>query len=191
MWAACPQAADVCRLLLLYFRIAVGCTKKVRGYSAASSARSFLVPFSFGAPFSFSSPTGIKLYLLVALQPDAIYLDPRVSLLAAVLSSPIGRGTLSKDLSFPTIAGSDANGAIIHYSAEPGSCRTVGKDSMLLLDSGAQVRWNSSAFLLPRIFHIYWGVTSLIGGRYYFKLGKRFCTTYVLGSCFTVFEQRK
>ncbi|CAN0368130.1 unnamed protein product [Pylaiella littoralis] len=42
------------------------------------------------------------------------------------------------DLSFPTIAGSDSNGAIIHYSAERGSCRTVGRDSMLLLDSGAQ-----------------------------------------------------
>lgn len=53
---------------------------------------------------------------------------------------------LSKDLSFPTIAGSDSNGAIIHYSAERGSCRTVGRDSMLLLDSGAQVsheRFNS------------------------------------------------
>lgn len=48
--------------------------------------------------------------------------------------------TRSKDLSFPTIAGSDSNGAIIHYSAERGSCRTVGQDSMLLLDSGAQVR---------------------------------------------------
>ncbi|CAM9489667.1 unnamed protein product [Ascophyllum nodosum] len=42
------------------------------------------------------------------------------------------------DLSFPTIAGEGRNGAIIHYKAEPGTCRIVGKDSMLLLDSGAQ-----------------------------------------------------
>lgn len=43
-----------------------------------------------------------------------------------------------KGLSFPTIAGEGKNGAIIHYSAEPGSCRIVGPTSMLLLDSGAQ-----------------------------------------------------
>ncbi|CAM9439846.1 unnamed protein product, partial [Hapterophycus canaliculatus] len=42
------------------------------------------------------------------------------------------------DLSFPTIAGENSNGAIIHYSAEPSSCHTVGRQSMLLLDSGAQ-----------------------------------------------------
>lgn len=42
------------------------------------------------------------------------------------------------DLSFPTIAGENSNGAIIHYSATPGSCHTVGRESMLLLDSGAQ-----------------------------------------------------
>ncbi|CAM9110428.1 unnamed protein product [Choristocarpus tenellus] len=44
------------------------------------------------------------------------------------------------DLSFPTIAGADSNGAIIHYSAQPESCRIVGKTSMLLLDSGAQYK---------------------------------------------------
>ncbi|CAM9741765.1 unnamed protein product, partial [Laminaria digitata] len=42
------------------------------------------------------------------------------------------------DLSFPTIAGEGTNGAIIHYGAEAGSCRIVGKSSILLLDSGAQ-----------------------------------------------------
>ncbi|CAN0262014.1 unnamed protein product [Ectocarpus sp. 6 AP-2014] len=42
------------------------------------------------------------------------------------------------DLSFPTIAGENSNGAIIHYSATPDSCHTVGRESMLLLDSGAQ-----------------------------------------------------
>lgn len=42
------------------------------------------------------------------------------------------------DLSFPTIAGENSNGAIIHYSATPDSCHIVGRESMLLLDSGAQ-----------------------------------------------------
>lgn len=40
------------------------------------------------------------------------------------------------DLSFQTIAGEGKNGAIIHYSAEPDSCGTVGQQSMLLIDSG-------------------------------------------------------
>lgn len=43
-----------------------------------------------------------------------------------------------EDLSFPTIAGEGSNGAIIHYSATPGTCHTVRQSSMLLLDSGAQ-----------------------------------------------------
>jgi Xaa-Pro aminopeptidase len=42
------------------------------------------------------------------------------------------------EASFPTIAGEGPNGAIIHYRAQPGTCRTVGKDSLLLLDSGGQ-----------------------------------------------------
>jgi len=44
------------------------------------------------------------------------------------------------DLSFPTIAGSGPNGAIIHYRPEAGICGTVTKDKMFLLDSGAQYR---------------------------------------------------
>lgn len=40
--------------------------------------------------------------------------------------------------SFPTIAGADANGAIIHYRAKRDTARTVGHDSLLLLDSGGQ-----------------------------------------------------
>jgi Xaa-Pro aminopeptidase len=41
--------------------------------------------------------------------------------------------------SFPTIAGAGPNGAVIHYRAEPATCRTVDQDTLLLLDSGAQV----------------------------------------------------
>ncbi|KAH8069539.1 peptidase [Aureococcus anophagefferens] len=40
--------------------------------------------------------------------------------------------------SFPTIAGSGPNGAVIHYRAERPNCRDVTKDAMLLVDSGAQ-----------------------------------------------------
>ena len=40
--------------------------------------------------------------------------------------------------SFPTIAGVDGNGAVIHYRAEAGSAATAGPASMVLLDSGGQ-----------------------------------------------------
>ncbi|GAB4814313.1 hypothetical protein N2152v2_001359 [Parachlorella kessleri] len=42
------------------------------------------------------------------------------------------------ELSFPTIAGAGPNGAIIHYRAQPGSCRSVDASTLLLLDSGCQ-----------------------------------------------------
>lgn len=42
------------------------------------------------------------------------------------------------DTSFDTISGSGANGAIIHYRAEPDSCSTVDAHKLFLLDSGAQ-----------------------------------------------------
>lgn len=42
--------------------------------------------------------------------------------------------------SFPTIAGVGGNGAIIHYRAKPGSCKSLSaaEDPFLLLDSGGQ-----------------------------------------------------
>jgi Xaa-Pro aminopeptidase len=40
--------------------------------------------------------------------------------------------------SFDTIAGSGPNGAIIHYSAEPETCRMVNNREVFLLDSGGQ-----------------------------------------------------
>ncbi|KAI5077889.1 hypothetical protein GOP47_0007713 [Adiantum capillus-veneris] len=42
------------------------------------------------------------------------------------------------DTSFDTISGSGPNGAIIHYRAEPESCRAVDDKHVFLLDSGAQ-----------------------------------------------------
>ena len=40
--------------------------------------------------------------------------------------------------SFATIAGAGPNGAVIHYRPQPGSCRTVDSETLLLLDSGGQ-----------------------------------------------------
>ncbi|HEX9858848.1 MAG TPA: aminopeptidase family protein P, partial [Paracoccaceae bacterium] len=42
------------------------------------------------------------------------------------------------DLSFDTICGSGPNGAIMHYRVTEGSNRTLGRDELLLVDSGAQ-----------------------------------------------------
>lgn len=56
------------------------------------------------------------------------------------------------ETSFPTIAGADGNGAIIHYRAEPETCATVGSNTLLLLDSGKQhgllLVWSMPAALL-------------------------------------------
>ena len=41
-------------------------------------------------------------------------------------------------LSFDTISGYGSNGAIIHYHAQPASCKQLGTAEMFLLDSGAQ-----------------------------------------------------
>jgi Xaa-Pro aminopeptidase len=45
---------------------------------------------------------------------------------------------LLKDISFPTIAGSGPNGAIVHYQVTRTSNRTIGKNELFLIDSGAQ-----------------------------------------------------
>lgn len=47
-------------------------------------------------------------------------------------------GPLFKGLSFPTIAGSGPNGAIVHYRVSPQSDRTLGDRELFLVDSGAQ-----------------------------------------------------
>jgi Xaa-Pro aminopeptidase len=43
-----------------------------------------------------------------------------------------------RDLSFPTISGAGANGAIVHYRATPESERRLEEGSLYLVDSGAQ-----------------------------------------------------
>jgi Xaa-Pro aminopeptidase len=45
---------------------------------------------------------------------------------------------LLKDISFPTIAGSGPNGAIVHYRVTRASNRTIAKNELFLVDSGAQ-----------------------------------------------------
>jgi Xaa-Pro aminopeptidase len=45
---------------------------------------------------------------------------------------------LLKDISFPTIAGSGPNGAIVHYRVTRTSNRTLGMNELFLIDSGAQ-----------------------------------------------------
>ena len=43
-----------------------------------------------------------------------------------------------KDISFPTIAGAGPNGAIVHYRVTRASNRTIMKNELFLIDSGAQ-----------------------------------------------------
>jgi Xaa-Pro aminopeptidase len=43
-----------------------------------------------------------------------------------------------KDVSFPTIAGSGPNGAIVHYRVTGETNRTLGQNELFLIDSGAQ-----------------------------------------------------
>jgi Xaa-Pro aminopeptidase len=45
-----------------------------------------------------------------------------------------------KDISFPTIAGSGANGAIVHYRVTRASNRAIGENELFLVDSGAQYK---------------------------------------------------
>ena len=47
-------------------------------------------------------------------------------------------GEFFRDLSFPTISGAGANGAIVHYRASPKTERRLESGSLYLVDSGAQ-----------------------------------------------------
>jgi Xaa-Pro aminopeptidase len=47
-------------------------------------------------------------------------------------------GANFRDLSFPTISGAGANGAIVHYRASPATERVLEPGSLYLVDSGAQ-----------------------------------------------------
>ena len=56
---------------------------------------------------------------------------------ADILLAERKKGDLFFDLSFETIAGYGANGAIVHYTADEASDTKVEKGSLLLIDSGA------------------------------------------------------
>jgi len=45
--------------------------------------------------------------------------------------------SLSRGTRYPR-TGAGPNGAVIHYRAQPGTCRTVDANTLLLVDSGAQ-----------------------------------------------------
>jgi Xaa-Pro aminopeptidase len=53
--------------------------------------------------------------------------------------------------SFPTIAGCNANGAIIHYRAQAETCKTIDASCMLLVDSGGQ--YDCGTTDITRTFH--------------------------------------
>jgi Xaa-Pro aminopeptidase len=57
---------------------------------------------------------------------------------AAQLHAFRRQGELFRDLSFTTIVGAGAHGAIVHYQATPESNCRIEPDSLLLVDSGAQ-----------------------------------------------------
>jgi len=65
---------------------------------------------------------------------------PRVDECTVVAAFRRERASLSgfQDLSFGTIAGSGGNGAVIHYSPSEETAAPVGRDRMLLVDSGGQ-----------------------------------------------------
>ena len=46
--------------------------------------------------------------------------------------------------SFDTIAGSGANGAIVHYRAKKEKCRSINKNDILLCDSGGQYKYGTT-----------------------------------------------
>ncbi|MDC1025694.1 aminopeptidase family protein P [Candidatus Pelagibacter sp.] len=46
--------------------------------------------------------------------------------------------------SFETIAGAGENGAIVHYRAKKGSCRTIRKSDIFLCDSGGQYKYGTT-----------------------------------------------
>ncbi len=60
-----------------------------------------------------------------------------IDAVAAVESFRRDTGAL-KDISFPTIAGSGPNGAIVHYRVTKSSNRAIGNNELFLIDSGAQ-----------------------------------------------------
>jgi Xaa-Pro aminopeptidase len=55
--------------------------------------------------------------------------------------------------SFETIAGAGENGAIVHYRAKKGSCRTIRKDDIFLCDSGGQYKYGTTDVTRTYLFY--------------------------------------
>jgi len=55
-------------------------------------------------------------------------------------------------LSFPTISASGANGAIVHYNAEPETCAPLKLNELYLVDSGAQFLYVLVAICVHSIY---------------------------------------
>jgi Xaa-Pro aminopeptidase len=67
-------------------------------------------------------------------QVSEVEIDEKITSLRKEFSAP----GVFLEPSFDTIAGVNANGAIIHYKAQIESCKSLGANDMLLLDSGGQ-----------------------------------------------------
>lgn len=72
------------------------------------------------------------------LETEALSTPQTEITLADKLHSFRVEGKNFTDESFGTIAGWNANGAIVHYAAKPDSCAKIEGDGVLLLDSGGQ-----------------------------------------------------
>ncbi len=72
------------------------------------------------------------------LETDAPKTPQTEITLADKLHELRAQGRHFMDESFCTIAGWNANGAVVHYHAEPGACASIEGNGVLLLDSGGQ-----------------------------------------------------
>ncbi|MCQ2342662.1 MAG: aminopeptidase P family N-terminal domain-containing protein [Paludibacteraceae bacterium] len=72
------------------------------------------------------------------LETEALQSPQTEITLADRLHAYRAMGTHFTDESFGTIAGWNANGAIVHYAAKPESCAAITGNGVLLLDSGGQ-----------------------------------------------------
>lgn len=72
---------------------------------------------------------------------------------ADILKSYRAKEETFLSLSFSTISGADANGAIIHYKPDAKNCGVITHDSVYLLDSGAQYTSGTTDITRTMAFH--------------------------------------